>query len=90
MSSAGLFKKKTNFKNIITGILSECPKQTQYFVMPDISVQTVCKSYQQKTKVQSYNLFMKILNDDPLTLKVPITTAADNKFCDIFHSFRQK
>ena len=25
-----------------------------------------------------------------LTLKAPITTAADNKFCDIFPSFRQK
>ena len=25
-----------------------------------------------------------------LTLKAPITTAADDKFCDIFPSFRQK
>ena len=25
-----------------------------------------------------------------LTLKAPITTAADGKFCDIFPSFRQK
>ena len=25
-----------------------------------------------------------------LTLKAPITTAADNKFCDIFPHFRQK
>ena len=25
-----------------------------------------------------------------LTLKAPITTAADDKFCDIFPNFRQK
>ena len=25
-----------------------------------------------------------------LTLKAPITTAADDKFCDIFRSFQQK
>ena len=26
----------------------------------------------------------------PLTLKAPITTAADDKFCDIFANFRKK
>ena len=34
----------------------------------------------QKTLLQYY----------PLTLKAPITTAADDKFCDIFPNFRQK
>ena len=28
--------------------------------------------------------------DRDVTLKAPITTAADDKFCDIFPSFRQK
>ena len=28
--------------------------------------------------------------DYTLTLKAPITTAADDKFCDIFPSFQQK
>ena len=30
------------------------------------------------------------LIDKQLTLKAPITTAADYKFCDIFPNFRQK
>ena len=28
--------------------------------------------------------------EDSLTLKAPITTAADDKFCDIFPNFRKK
>ena len=30
------------------------------------------------------------LIDKEFTLKAPITTAADDKFCDIFPNFRQK
>ena len=39
------------------------------------------------------NLYCKQLDKHSifsLTLKMPITTAADDKFCDIFPSFRQK
>ena len=37
-------------------------------------------------------LFMvsKMKRANTLTLKVPITTAADNKFCDIFPNFQKK
>ena len=33
---------------------------------------------------------MPPLGENMLTLKAPITTAADNKFCNIFPNFRQK
>ena len=47
-----------------------------------IWVQTVHIGYQQTTKPQ--------LAGTELTLKAPITTAADDKFCDMFTKFRQK
>ena len=70
-------------EKILSEILSEC--QTVLIqIKPDIlsgltCFQTVCKGYQQTTHA-----------DKELTLKAPITTAADNKFCDTFPSYLQK
>ena len=47
-------------------------------VRPDM-FQTVCKGFQQITKVATSRQI--------LTLKAPITTTADDKFCDIFPNF---
>ena len=39
-----------------------------------------------------FHMYMNCLKNEIyfLTLKAPITTAADDKFCDIFPNFRQK
>ena len=40
--------------------------------------------------IYSVHLIFQMLQVANLTLKAPIMTAADNKFCDIFPNFRQK
>ena len=46
--------------------------------------------------LQSFDINVKVVKDDVqletkfLTLKAPITTEADDKFCNIFPSFQQK
>ena len=49
-----------------------------------ICIAAVCQSTEGKL------LSVKQIEMLELTLKAPITTAADDKFCDIFPSFRQK
>ena len=48
------------------------------------------KDLQLKTPFSLENLVYLKLFYKHLTLKAPITTAADDKFCNIFPSFRQK
>ena len=38
---------------------------------------------------QIYSISKELLWSKGLTLKAPITTAADGKFCDIFPTFRK-
>ena len=37
-----------------------------------------------------YTTSVSSQSDETLTLKAPITTAADDKFCDIFPNFQKK
>ena len=48
----------------------------------------VCKSISPRTAQPFF--FQFVGHDKMLTLKAPITTAADDKFCDIFPNFRKK
>ena len=40
--------------------------------------------------VKTGEVVLVILSALGLTLQAPITTAADDKFCDIFHNFPKK
>ena len=73
---------------------SECVQEQEfnYIVFKITVAEGIKKMYetyrdQQWTKLQEESTNMLQVLIDFLTLKAPITTAADNKFCDIFPNF---
>ena len=65
------------------------------FIFPGYLLQTPCQSNQYLRKYKKVIPESRDFHKHPpflihLTLKAPITTAADDKFCDIFPSLRQK
>ena len=80
---------KTDYRLIWVGSIAECSKGSilQYF-RPSLSYHLSFMSL--LCLLLSSRLRQVLLYKWFLTLKAPITTAAGDKFCDIFPSFRQK
>ena len=60
---------------------------------PDTNLIFISVNYQGHSQTGNFSLRKEFDTDGnkflPLTLKAPITTAADDKFCDIFSNFRK-
>ena len=62
--------------------------QDQQSVGPDLGPNCLQRLSADKLKIYKVNiLFVNREGTNKLTLKAPITTAADDKFCDIFPYF---